>query len=118
MGRRIVCLLISLFSYFTYFQQVHGLCRMIQTEREGPRPVEKGEEIPKKLSETEGTACPEYIGKDTCCRKQALMALDTNFSALDKIFGWGAGGCDICSINLKRFWCYFTCDSNQDKWSN
>lgn len=40
-----------------------------------------------------------------------------NFEKIDTIFGssttGGSGGCDLCAINLKRFWCTYACAKNQ-----
>jgi len=29
------------------------------------------------------------------------------------VFGSQGGGCDVCSINLKRFWCEYACSPRQ-----
>lgn len=39
-----------------------------------------------------------------------------NFKKIDAVFG-GSGGCDLCAINLKRFWCQYACDPNQGNFS-
>lgn len=40
-----------------------------------------------------------------------------SFLKIDTVFGsstsGGSGGCDLCAINLKRFWCQYACDPNQ-----
>jgi hypothetical protein len=57
--------------------------------------------------------CPEYINKTSCCTNDQNKLLLANFNDLDRIFGSVYGGCDICAINLKRFWCHFTCHPEQ-----
>jgi hypothetical protein len=61
--------------------------------------------------------CPEYFNKTACCNNGQNILLKNNFDALDRVFGSEFGGCDICAINLKRFWCHFTCSPDQDKFS-
>ena len=43
-----------------------------------------------------------------------------NFKKIDTVFGssssGGSGGCDLCAINLKRFWCTYACAHNQEDW--
>ena len=29
----------------------------------------------------------------------------SSFPKLDIVFGTKNGGCDVCAVNLKRFWC-------------
>jgi hypothetical protein len=59
--------------------------------------------------------CMEYLGKDACCNNGQNILLGKNFETISYIFGSDYGGCDICAVNLKRFWCEFTCSPNQDK---
>lgn len=81
----------------------------------------------------EDIACPEYAGKPVCCNSLQddilsksidyiiynlyyyfiLLSLEENFKQIDNLFGKEFGGCDICSINLKRLWCYNTCSPQQ-----
>ncbi len=67
---------------------------------------------PKILNETNGV-CEEYLGKKACCSKDQTFLLMDNFNSLDAVFGSSYGGCDICSVNLKRLYCKFTCDPDQ-----
>jgi hypothetical protein len=59
--------------------------------------------------------CEEYRNKLACCNNAQNILLSDNFKALDQVFGSDYGGCDMCSINLKRLYCQFTCSSNQDQ---
>jgi hypothetical protein len=61
--------------------------------------------------------CPEYYNKTACCNNGQNILLKKNFDSLDSVFGSKYGGCDICSINLKRFWCHFTCSPEQHTFS-
>jgi len=61
--------------------------------------------------------CSEFLGKDSCCNDGQNILLSHNFQTLGYIFGNEYGGCDICAINLKRFWCEFTCSPNQSDFS-
>ncbi len=40
-----------------------------------------------------------------CCDDNTDYILSKNFIEIDAIFGSSGGGCDHCSINIKRFWC-------------
>jgi hypothetical protein len=62
------------------------------------------------------TICPEYKGQLACCSKGQNILLQKNLDALDSVFGSKYGGCDVCAINLKKFWCHFTCSPDQDQW--
>src|SRR5690349_19402715 len=70
---------------------------------------------PFKLADDPKVVCKEFIGKDSCCTPDQNVLLLSNFIALDAIFNTNVGGCDICTINLKRLWCYFTCSPDQHK---
>jgi hypothetical protein len=59
--------------------------------------------------------CQEYKDKKACCNNNQNKLLRDNFIALDNVFSSNYGGCDICSINLKRMYCKFTCDPDQDQ---
>jgi hypothetical protein len=59
--------------------------------------------------------CQEFLNNPSCCTRDQNILLKENFDSIDSIFGSKFGGCDICAINLKRFWCYFTCAPYQDQ---
>ena len=59
--------------------------------------------------------CEEYRNQPACCNNNQNKLLRDNFIALDNVFSSNYGGCDICAINLKRLYCKFTCDPNQDQ---
>lgn len=60
--------------------------------------------------------CPDYKpGEQVCCTDIQLTALQNNFFTIDQIFGTAGQGCDLCAINLKKFWCAFTCDPRQSE---
>jgi len=80
-----------------------------------PGPAEEGTQ-PEILLGPD-VICPDYYNKTACCNNGQNILLKNNFDALDSIFGSNYGGCDICAINLKRFWCHFTCSTDQDKFS-
>jgi hypothetical protein len=104
-------LLNFLYIVFILFQQVESLCKFTQTESKGLIiPVNNTEPF---LLDEKDLACPDYVGKKVCCSAAQNIDLRDNFNSLDIVFGSGYGGCDICSINLKRFWCAFTCDPEQ-----
>jgi len=42
--------------------------------------------------------------------------MSTKFVLLDQALGANSIGCSICAANLKRFYCHFNCDPDQDKW--
>ena len=61
----------------------------------------------------ENSICPEYSGQLACCNLLQTTLIKKNFDSLDQLFGTAFGGCDTCAINLKRFWCHFTCHPDQ-----
>jgi hypothetical protein len=60
--------------------------------------------------------CPDYKDQLACCNKGQNILMKNNFDSLDSVFGSKSGGCDACAINLKKFWCHFTCHTEQDQW--
>ena len=60
--------------------------------------------------------CPDYKDQLACCNKGQNILMKNNFDSLDSVFGSKYGGCDACAINLKKFWCHFTCHTEQDQW--
>lgn len=62
-------------------------------------------------------ACAEYMEGDAlgCCNEYADKNTMMNFEAIDGLFGSQGGGCDICAINLKRFWCEYACSPRQSE---
>ena len=58
--------------------------------------------------------CPDYENKPNCCNSFTMQILKSKFMALDPTFGHPAIGCSICGANLKRFWCKYNCDANQE----
>jgi hypothetical protein len=61
------------------------------------------------------TACKDYLepGRLGCCGKINDKLTMENFKQIDGIFGNLGGGCDICGVNLKRFWCEYACSARQ-----
>ena len=53
--------------------------------------------------------CPHYVGQETCCNDDQVMLMYSNFKTIDSLFG----NCAMCSTNLKRFWCEYTCNPHQ-----
>ena len=49
-----------------------------------------------------------------CCDLNNDVSQVTSYVQIDGVFGSQGGGCDICSINLKRFWCEYACSPRQD----
>lgn len=54
-------------------------------------------------------ACPYLVGQELCCNDDQIINMYNNFKTIDSLFG----NCLICSINLKRFWCEYTCSPYQ-----
>ena len=54
-------------------------------------------------------AWPSMVDKEVCCNDDQILLMYNNFKTIDSLFG----NCLICSINLKRFWCEFTCSPYQ-----
>lgn len=39
----------------------------------------------------------------------------SSYGKIDTVFGNSNGGCDICGVNLKRFWCEYACSPRQSE---
>lgn len=92
-------------------------CSMFQQCHSGgcdPIPAEGEKKNTRILYHTGEIICPDFEGKEACCDYEQVREIKANFITLDSIFGSSAGGCDVCSLNLKRFYCQFTCDPKQD----
>ena len=61
---------------------------------------------------THNDACPYYEGEYGCCNPVQTQKLTQNFKSVDLIF---AADCPVCALNLKIFWCEFTCNPNQSE---
>lgn len=68
-----------------------------------------------KILTGNNVVCEEYRNKPACCNNNQNILLADNFRSLDAVFGSDYGGCDICVINLKRLYCKFTCDPDQEE---
>lgn len=53
--------------------------------------------------------CPFMSGKELCCNDDQILVMYNNFKTIDSLFG----NCLLCSTNLKRFWCEYTCSPYQ-----
>lgn len=93
--------------------QIYGRCSMTQDEGENtiPRPALSNESEPIWIHGND-SYCQDFVDQPTCCTNFQLSQIVKNFQAIESIFG-GSGGCDVCVVNLKRFWCQFTCSPNQ-----
>lgn len=72
---------------------------------------------PQTYNYTSTFQCPEFKGP-VCCNDDQNTLLKNSFNLINYTFGSGASGCDICGINLRRFWCYFTCSPDQANYVN
>lgn len=107
-------LLFFLSLFYTSISFINCACSMAQSSQDGNiHPAEGNETIPSTI-QPEDTYCQDFVGKETCCTTYQVNQLLKNFQAIESIFG-GDGGCDVCVVNLKRFWCHFACNPNQDK---
>ena len=105
--------------YFSLMRFAESKCTMEQkcdVHKPDCRPIPSNHTEPGILLGP-NVICPEYYNKTACCNNGQNILLKTNFDALDGVFGTKFGGCDICAINLKRFWCHFTCSPDQDTFS-
>lgn len=105
-------------------QELNCDCSMMQVCPEGKeddpscQPEGATDEYTKPRMNTvskEDNLCPDYLDKMVCCSPLQIKKIKTNFLAIESIFGSETGGCDLCVINLKRFWCHFTCHPEQSK---
>jgi hypothetical protein len=57
--------------------------------------------------------CVEYNDKYACCDINNDRGQIRAYSEIDGVFGSKADACDVCAINLKRFWCEYACSPRQ-----
>ncbi len=50
-----------------------------------------------------------------CCNEANARLTADNLKQLDGVFATKSGGCDVCAINLKRFWCEYACSPRQSE---
>lgn len=58
--------------------------------------------------------CPDYENVENCCNVKTMNIVKSKFASLDPTFGHPMVGCSICAANLKRFFCKYNCDPNQE----
>lgn len=97
---------------------IHALCTFHQDCRNTPWDCDTPYKLdnpqdPEVFKWSEKPACPEFEGKLSCCNDAQNSAMLFKYSLIDATFGNPAGGCDACASNIKRLWCYFTCDPDQ-----
>lgn len=94
-------------------------CAFVVEDSLKPHKAE-GEEInPSPI--TWNVSCSEWMDdtdpKMGCCNYNSFRQTQESFKKIDTIFAssvsGGSGGCDLCAINLKRFWCMYSCAPNQ-----
>lgn len=112
--------ILSVISLLYIIGMVYSLCRMKQEcedmESKDCMPQPANDTMPVILNGPD-VQCHEYTGQLACCSNDQNKLILKNFNSLDSIFGYKGDGCDICLINLKRFWCHFTCSPDQDTFS-
>jgi len=100
------------------FTQVYSDCAIF-SESDGPPVNATGElRIPKDhTDEWSGPiACPEFVGKPSCCGDWSNNAAYENFQKIKTAFGNQGAGCDVCAANIMRFFCYYACSPDQSDW--
>ena len=101
----------------TMYVSLHQKCSFEQLDRNTAKILPENS-LPKKLTiAKEEYACPYYYDKEVCCNEYQNKVLNDNFKTIDLSFSHLNDGCDICSINLKRLWCDFTCHPEQASFS-
>ena len=96
---------------FSFFSLTNSRCSMAQDTEDYVRPAVGNETEPHTIQDND-TYCKDFIGVKTCCTQFQMQQLLKNFQIIESLFG-GTGGCDVCVVNLKRFWCHFTCNPDQ-----
>lgn len=90
-------------------------CVIMSTNTGAPANATGDDAIPKDYSQTwtGGVACPEFMGKPSCCNDYFNNPTVNDFEKLKTAFGNSGGGCDLCAANVMRFFCYYACSPNQ-----
>lgn len=88
-----------------------GGCSFVVNESKYPNPPED----PTPFQIDADHVCADYRNQSGCCNSMASLVQTSSYGKIDTIFGNSNGGCDICGVNLKRFWCEYACSPRQDQ---
>lgn len=53
-----------------------------------------------------------------CCDTNNDISQITSYVQIDGVFSNQGGGCDVCAVNMKRFWCEYACSPRQAQFMN
>ena len=112
-------LLVQLVILLCICERGYGNCAFEGAEQKGSPPQKLNKTTVAFIVE-ENEACPYYAGKEVCCGEGQIKQMSKNifillnltasdFATINEMFG----DCPICAVNIKRFWCEYTCSPNQ-----
>ncbi|KAG2372669.1 hypothetical protein C9374_003384 [Naegleria lovaniensis] len=66
--------------------------------------------LPSDYENVLSAMCPHLASQTVCCNTTQVDKMKDNFVLLDMVF-WR---CPACVLNMKKMWCDFTCNNQQD----
>ena len=113
-------LLIQIFIIF--IPKIKSICELQEdcsiSDKCSPKKADENHTNPKIINSSFFYICPEFENEKVCCSNRQLYKLTKIFDLIDQTFGSFGQGCDICSINIKNFWCNFICSPYQNDFIN
>ena len=113
-------LLIQIFIIF--IPKIKSICELQEdcsiSDKCSPKKADENHTNPKIINSSFTYICPEFENKKVCCSNRQLYKMIKIFDLIDQTFGSFGQGCDICSLNIKKFWCNFICSPEQNTFLN
>ena len=115
-------MLLIQFIFLIFFQKIKSICEFQEdcpiTDDCSPKKADENHTNPKIINSSFTYICPEFENKKVCCSNRQLYKMIKIFDLIDQTFGSFGQGCDICSLNIKKFWCNFICSPEQNTFLN
>ena len=115
-------MLLIQFIFLIFFQKIKSICEFQEdcpiTDDCSPKKADENHTNPKIINSSFTYICPEFENKKVCCSNRQLYKMIKIFDLIDQTFGSLGQGCDICSMNIKNFWCNFICSPYQNDFLN
>ena len=115
-------MLLFQFIFFTFIPKIKSICELQEdcsiNDTCSPKKADENHTNPKIINSSFSYICPEFENEKVCCSNRQLYKIIKIFELIDQTFGSLGQGCDICSMNIKNFWCNFICSPYQNDFLN
>ena len=115
-------MLLFQFIFFTFIPKIKSICELQEdcsiNDTCSPKKADENHTNPKIINSSFSYICPEFENEKVCCSNRQLYKIIKMFELIDQTFGSLGQGCDICSMNIKNFWCNFICSPYQNDFLN